>query len=203
MQKRTDKHIWKRTGVAIAVIVVCLTVLAGTAWARYQLSRAYGLQYEAKSNASVHLGKGIDAAGNLVSGQSEWLQNAGVRTLAFTVGNGTGPAVYEDDDQKVSIRLISSPGFDLSGADVFLYIEGETSYYRGTVQQIAEHSPLYETFGPGWFVDFSDPNGNELNWNLEGGGFSWLSARLEVHGGQVLDSVQFRLQITGDKSIRE
>jgi len=201
MQGRPVGYFWKKTGFIVAVVVLSVAMLAGTAWARYQMTKAYGMQYEAKRNASVYLGLGVDAAGNLIKGQGTWVHADGGRVLDFVVSNGESAALYDPDPQKVSVRLVSSLGCDLSGADVVLYVDGEGPR-QGRVRQIAENSPLYKSFGPGWFVEFPDADGKEATWTLEGGQLSWLSARLEIQNGELLDTTQLRLQVAGDKSIR-
>lgn len=71
--------------------------------------------------------------------------------------------------------------------------------YTATVTRIVQGTSLYNSFGDGWVFRFTDENGRELTWELEGGQFSCITLELILEGSDPAVTTLLQLQIIGDK----
>lgn len=193
---------WHRLGLAVILLMTCLFLAVGTAWARYQTNMdPESIHYVPKSPSSVYLLKSITEAGTVTSFntfENTWVTSDGQSTLDFYISNSEDGTV-PDESQRVTIRLIASSGVKITANTALqLYLPTRNELWQGTAQPIAEETPLYTTFGPGWVFLFRDEDGRELNWTLEGGTLSYFAAQLTLQNAEVEETSILQLQVSGE-----
>lgn len=183
---------WRQLAILSALLAVCLSLMIGFAWARYQTSDTQNLYYAVKKHAPIFL-----------NGQNYWETVGEQKVLAFRVRNGTGDTDCAEEDQRIFIRLIVGPGAQSKDGElqISLDIEETGECVPGTVSAIVEGSPLHETFGHGWVVTFADHGGSERSWTLQGGELSELSAQLTIWNAEIQNAALMQLQVTGDTAV--
>lgn len=197
--KKTGQVVYSPIMLLTLLLLMCVVLMVGVSWARYQEEETSYLQYGVRKPASVSLWAGYDEeTGTLIEGNSTWTFYDGMGTLCFSISNGTSETEYSDTDLSVSIRLVGS--LAITDAQVFLsaFDGSSTREWIATPMQIQEGTPLFDTFGGGTVYVFLDENGSELEWNLEGGTLSVLSAQLDVLNlGEIHDAALLQLQVVG------
>lgn len=195
-----------RLGVTTVLLVVCLFLIVGAVWARYQTNLSEYIDYEAKGVPEVFLWSGVSADGDFLSDPGQWSMETGQPTLDFCVSNGKNDADYAAADMDVSIRLIASLGYNMaeeegSETTVYLKLSDENSVlnqYVGTARKIVEGSPIYAAAGAGWVISFLDEQGEEVKWTLDGGNLSVLQGELVVENMDLQTASMLTLQVSGD-----
>lgn len=193
---------WHRLGLVAILLTTCLFLAVGTAWARYQTNMdPESIHYVPKTSSSVYLLKSITQDGSQTSFhtfENTWVTSDGQSTLDFYISNsedGTVPG----ESQRVTIRLITSNGVKITANTALqLYLPTKNELWQGTAQPIAEETPLYMTFGPGWVFVFRDDDGKELNWTLEGGALSCFPAQLILQNAEIQETSILQLQVSGE-----
>lgn len=193
---------WHRLGLAVILLMTGLFLVVGTAWARYQTNMdPESIHYVPKSPSSVYLLKSITETGagtSFNTFENTWVTSGGESTLDFYISNSEDGTV-PDESQRVTIRLIASSGVKITANTVLqLYLPAKGEIWQGTVQPIAEETPLYTTFGPGWVFLFRDDDGKELNWTLEGGALSCFPAQLILQDAEIQEDSILQLQVSGE-----
>lgn len=171
------------------LLLVCVLLLVGAAWARYQANEVNYLGYAPKGSDSISL-----------QANGGWLFSGEYGTLSFSVSNSEDGVEYPQGDQYVSVRLLASLSIaEIDGADVYLTVsDGEQrTVYAATPASIPEGSALHKTFGDGKAYMFYDGD-KELSWTLAGGTVSTFSAELEIIGlEQPQNPALLQLQVVG------
>ena len=72
---------------------------------------------------------------------------------------------------------------------------------RAKAISIKEGSPLYNTLGEGWVFVFTDEQGEELVWTLEGGKQSFIPFTIQAAVMNITDTSIIQLQIIGEPDI--
>ena len=202
-----------RLALLAVVLLVCMVVLVGAVWARYQERITQRMNYIADEVGTTYLWSAINEDGTFEEAASEWIVSGSKRTLDFYVSNGmdevtalaNGIAVSAYPEQQVVIRLVASSSIQNGDSmDVVLHVSdistGEpvdvTATHLATAREISENSLLAATFGGGWAYIFCDTEGNELLWTLEGGKLSVLQAQLVLDQMDLLDMGLIELQVS-------
>lgn len=189
---------WHRLALAALLLVSCVLLMAGVAWARYLTSKYDTLSYAVRQNAAVRLWCGVDEENKeLIAGENTWEIQGNTKTLDFWISNGVG-LDYPEDDQQVTIRLLVSSGLtNPTEAAVFLQVEEDI--VKGEAVRIEENTPLYKELGAGWVYIFRNTEtGEEMHWILDGGAVCVLGAQLSVQSEKLAEITLLQLQVTGD-----
>lgn len=171
--------------LASLLLVGCLFAAMGLSYARYRTGAKDGIIFQPGDNTQLYLGS-VDAKGNFVDGQSEWLEHDGYYYLSFAVKS-------TQNDLPISVRLVSSLGAWDNGGTVCLYWNDDV--YYATAERIAQGSVLYTQFGEGWVFRFLDSAGQELTWDVPE---SYLKMDLEFKGTFNTDPSLLQLQVIGN-----
>lgn len=205
MRRTTSKRrSWPQLALMALLTLASVILLVSAVFARYETSTTSYLSYQAKEYAGLYLWSGINqSTGTFRSTQSYWTENNGRNELTFVVSNGTSGYDCAEESQQVYIRLFAALALQYTEGSMPVTLgvteeDGSVSLYSGTARSIAEDTPLYETFGPGWFFVFYDEYGEEVSWRLEGGRLSALSASLTVEGVELEDTTLLQLQVSGE-----
>ena len=200
MNQDNPGKIWRRglLGVWILMAAMCIGMM-GITWARYRTESSDFVQIQVRARDSLQLGTmSTDAEGDMSFVQTQELgwtvDEAGTARLSFTIANGS-EADPASQDSTVYVRILASRGFSHgdSAAAIKLTTEsGET--YTGTAAVIEEGSALYQTFGSGWVITFGEGS-KELQWQLEGGVFSYVTLCLEIEQADQLETSLLQLQL--------
>jgi len=201
-------------GLAAVLVIFCLVVSTGVTWARYRTEVDESIHFKAREPVSVYLGKveyGEDdtAAENAAEGkfvqtnEGSWERNEdGELQLKFAIANGSSEAEFEERNQQVYIRLVGSLGIQSEGKTISPKLKfpqedkpEEPQQVEATAIRIAPESPMYTTFGEGWMFCFTDNEGEELTWTLEGGELNYIEMELTLEGGTLADTSLLQLQI--------
>ena len=181
------------------LLLMCMILMVGLTWARYQEEEINSLQYGVREPASVSLWSDYDeVTGTLTEGECSWTFSDGMGTLRFYISNNTAETDYSDEDVSVSIRLLGT--LSITDAQVYLSVSdgSSTTTWAATPVQIKEGTPLFDTFGGGNAYVFQDENGSELCWTLKGGSLSVLSVQIDVLNlEQIKDAALLQLQVVG------
>lgn len=197
-KRKQNRH---RLGLAVILLAACVLLTVGVTWARYQAGSNTMVSYQAKGPARVFLYSAISQTESGTSftsfDQAFWEGADGTYSLDFAIGNSDGDTVSEEP-QAVSLRLIASGGITVNmDTALFLYLPEEGTAFQGSAQQIAEGTPLYNSFGPGWVFQFRDGEGEELSWSLEGGSLSYISAQLILQDVEITETSLLQVQVDG------
>ena len=198
-QKKDKQAVFPRLSLTVGFLLMCVILMVGVTWARYQEEKTSYLQYNARESASVSLWAGYDeSTGELIEGDPVWSFYEGGGTLRFYISNSTSAADHSAEDLRVSIRLLGTLG--ITNAQVSLVVSDGSSTTTGNAVavQIKEGTPLFDTFGGGNAYVFLDEDGSELEWNLKGGTLSVLSVQIDVLNlNEVSDAALLQLQVVG------
>ena len=182
-------------GTVVLLLLCCMTVAVGATFARYHNGEKGSLIFKPEHNLEVCLG--YMKNDSFICAQNEWVRSAEQLQLAFAISNGSSKKEFADANQVVSFRVIASLGVVNAEGEIPVSLKVEGNTYTATVQPIAENSLLYTQFGDGWILQFCDAEGNELQWELAGGQFSYIQALLCVDAA-VGDTGLLRLQAVAE-----
>ena len=199
---------WYSLGLTALLVISCLVVSTGMAWARYRTEETESIYFKAREPVSVYLGKVEYGEGNAAEGkfvqtnEGSWeLNEDGQLQLRFAVANGTSEAAFEERNQEVYVRIVGSLGIQTVADNISLkltYPNEENpdtpNEVKATAVRIDPNSTLYSTYGDGWVFTFRE-EGEELTWTLEGGELSYIEMDLTVEGGTLADTSLLQLQI--------
>ena len=199
---------WYSLGLTALLVISCLVVSTGMAWARYRTEETESIYFKAREPVSVYLGKVEYGEGNAAEGkfvqtnEGSWeLNENGQLQLRFAVANGTSEAAFEERNQEVYVRIVGSLGIQTVADNISLkltYPNEENpdtlNVVKATAVRIDPNSTLYSTYGDGWVFTFRE-EGEELTWTLEGGELSYIEMDLTVEGGTLADTSLLQLQI--------
>ena len=199
---------WYSLGLTALLVISCLVVSTGMAWARYRTEETESIYFKAREPVSVYLGKVEYGEGNAAEGkfvqtnEGSWeLNEDGQLQLRFAVANGTSEAAFEERNQEVYVRIVGSLGIQTVADNISLkltYPNEENpdtpNVVKATAVRIDPNSTLYSTYGDGWVFTFRE-EGEELTWTLEGGELSYIEMDLTVEGGTLADTSLLQLQI--------
>lgn len=199
---------WYSLGLTALLVISCLVVSTGMAWARYRTEETESIYFKAREPVSVYLGKVEYGEGNAAEGkfvqtnEGSWeLNEGGQLQLRFAVANGTSEAAFEERNQEVYVRIVGSLGIQTVADNISLkltYPNEENpdtlNVVKATAVRIDPNSTLYSTYGDGWVFTFRE-EGEELTWTLEGGELSYIEMDLTVEGGTMADTSLLQLQI--------
>ena len=199
---------WYSLGLTALLVISCLVVSTGMAWARYRTEETESIYFKAREPVSVYLGKVEYGEGNAAEGkfvqtnEGSWeLNEGGQLQLRFAVANGTSEAAFEERNQEVYVRIVGSLGIQTVADNISLkltYPNEENpdtpNVVKATAVRIDPNSTLYSTYGDGWVFTFRE-EGEELTWTLEGGELSYIEMDLTVEGGTLADTSLLQLQI--------
>lgn len=199
---------WYSLGLTALLVISCLVVSTGMAWARYRTEETESIYFKAREPVSVYLGKVEYGEGNAAEGkfvqtnEGSWeLNEDGQLQLRFAVANGTSEAAFEERNQEVYVRIVGSLGIQTVADNISLkltYPNEENpdtpNVVKATAVRIDPNSTLYSTYGDGWVFTFRE-EGEELTWTLEGGELSYIEMDLTVEGGTMADTSLLQLQI--------
>lgn len=199
---------WYSLGLTALLVISCLVVSTGMAWARYRTEETESIYFKAREPVSVYLGKVEYGEGNAAEGkfvqtnEGSWeLNENGQLQLRFAVANGTSEAAFEERNQEVYVRIVGSLGIQTVADNISLkltYPNEENpdtpNVVKATAVRIDPNSTLYSTYGDGWVFTFRE-EGEELTWTLEGGELSYIEMDLTVEGGTMADTSLLQLQI--------
>lgn len=199
MYQKKNTQFARRLMLTVSLLLMCIILMVGVTWARYQAKKNSYLSYNTREPAAISLWSGYDeATGTLTEGNVTWTLSNGVGTAHFYISNGTSTMEYSDEDVSATIRLLASQR--ATNAQVVMYVSdgSSTTTWPATPVQIKEGTPLYDTFGGGNAYVFLEEDGSELSWKLEGGTLSVLSVQIDVRNlEQIDDAALLQLQVVG------
>ena len=145
----------RRLLLAALVLTLTAAAAAGTAFARYRITKETQLRFSVQEPDSIALQASAES-----TDAPRWQGAGDVLTMPFCVT----AAENNQKTQQFTVRLYSS--LQVS----FTLTEGEAAY-AGQAVEIEEGSALYRAFGPGWIYTFYAENaGTEARWTLPAGG---------------------------------
>ncbi len=198
-QKKNTQFALRRLMLAVSLLLICVILVVGVTWARYQTEKNSYLEYKTRNPGAVSLCTAYNEDGTLTEGNVTWTWSEGVGTAHFYISNGTSTTEYSNEDVSATIRLLGS--LSATNATVEMTVSdgsSTTTWLSATPVQIKEGTPLYSTFGNGNTYVFLNEDGSELSWNLEGGTLSVLSVDIYVDLGQIQDAALLQLQVVGN-----
>lgn len=150
----------RRLLLAALVLTLTAAAAAGTAFARYRITKETQLRFSVQEPDSIALQASAESAD-----APRWQEAGDVLTMPFCVT----AAENNQKTQQFAVRLYSSLQAD------FTLTEGEAAY-TGQAVEIEEGSALYRAFGPGWVYTFhaggAETGAQEALWSLPVGGKS-------------------------------
>lgn len=147
----------RRLLLAALVLTLAAAAAAGTAFARYRITKETQLRFSVQEPDSIALQASAES-----TDAPRWQEAGDVLTMPFCVT----AAENNQKTQQFAVRLYSSLQAD------FALTAGE-AVYTGQAAAIEEGSALYQAFGPGWIYTFYAENaGTEARWTLPAGGKS-------------------------------
>lgn len=194
-QKKLDRpHILAAPLTAI-LLLGCVCLLVGTAWARYRYRQITDVEFSPKTAPQVHLFGGKTANGfTPMADTLTEIENGQV--LDFVVSNGESQAQFSKEDQHPCVRLYVSLSLG-NGDNLSATLTVDGKQYTAVARRLDGESPICQSFGEGWIYCFTDENGEELRWFLEGDKLSAIDMSLLVEVDTGLDSSLLRLMVTG------
>lgn len=150
----------RRLLLAALVLTLAAAAAAGTAFARYRITKETQLRFSVQEPDSIALQASAES-----KDAPRWQEAGDVLTMPFCVT----AAENNQKTQQFTVRLYSSLQAD------FTLREGEAAY-TGQAVEIEEGSALYRAFGPGWVYTFhaggAETGAQEALWSLPVGGKS-------------------------------
>lgn len=174
------------TGIHIASIIIlvllALTLICGTALARYESQSTTELILDVQKNKQLYL---LDVQTN-DNGEYEvakgWTKiTEDEYTLDFLLANGSGKADYCDYNQNAVLQLVATSGLEKAD-NLQLVLTVGSNNYTGVATEIEKDTTLYMMYGPGWIYRFYSKSGEELTWKLLGGKLSWQEMSVTATG---------------------
>lgn len=198
-QKNNKPFALRRLMLAVILLLMCVVVMVGVTWARYQEENNSELKYNTREPAAISLWSDYDSlTGELTAGDRTWMFSEGTGKLSIYISNGSSRTDYSKEDQSVSIRLIGTLGIKNAQVSILVSDGSSATAWTATPVQIKEGTPLYSTFGGGNTYIFQDEDGEELSWNLEGGALSVLAVQIDVWNLEnIEDAALLQLQVVG------
>lgn len=148
----------RRLLLAALALTLAAAAAAGTAFARYRITKETQLRFSVQEPDGIVLQASAESAD-----APRWQEADGVLTMPFCVT----AAENNQKTQQFTVRLYSS----LQAS--FTLTEGEAAY-TGQAVEIEEGSALYRAFGPGWVYAFhaggAETGAQEALWSLPVGG---------------------------------
>ena len=197
---KQSKSILSGTMWLLLLLLTCVFLVAGAAWARYQIKDFQIFSYELKDYSFIYLWHSYDEdTASFRSEQSTWQTEGDRKILDFCVSNGTAED-YAQADQQVKFRLLVSLGAwgGIEEMDTLLRFSQTGESFQGSAQPITADTPVYSTFGEGWVITFCDEEGEEVSWTLEGDELSYLEAQIVVRNVELQSTTLMQLQVIGD-----
>lgn len=229
---------WKKNislwslGLALLLVAAALVGATGTTLARYRAEATEPITFTARPVRQFLLGQLVTGDDGGVSfdpeAQGAWEQTESGYRLTFAVSNILGEDTVAQEDQRIFLRLVGTPGVwdgtDTVNITLLMPAEdvpeeetenSETTEntenteaptepaqtydtFPATATRISGTSPMYGTFGDGWVFSFLDEEGNERGWLLEGGTPSMLEMTLILEGAALTDPSLLQLQVSGE-----
>lgn len=150
----------RRLLLAALVLTLTAAAAAGTAFARYRITKETQIRFSVQEPDSIALQASAES-----KDAPRWQEAGDVLTMPFCVT----AAENNQQKQQFAVRLYSSLQAD------FTLTEGEV-VYTGQAVEIEEGSALYRAFGPGWVYTFhaggAETGAQEALWSLPVGGKS-------------------------------
>lgn len=194
-QKKLDRPHILAAPLTALLMLGCVCLLIGTAWARYRYQQATDLLFASKTASQVYL-FGTETSGSFTPIPENLTEATNGQSLDFLVSNGETREKYSTEDQYVQVRLYASLSLG-DGDNLSAVLTVGDSAYTAVVRQLDAGSPICESFGEGWVYCFVDENGDELRWFLEGGKLSTVEMKLSINARTGLDSSLLRLMASG------
>lgn len=150
----------RRFLLAALALTLAAAAAAGTAFARYRITKETQLRFSVQEPDSIALQASAES-----TDAPRWQEADGVLIMPFCVT----AAENNQQKQQFTVRLYSSLQAD------FTLTESEAAY-TGQAVEIEEGSALYRAFGPGWIYTFhaggAETGAQEALWSLPVGGKS-------------------------------
>lgn len=201
-RRKSNISAWCLLALAAVLTAGCLAVSVGTAFARYREEVNGDVGLRVREPAQVYLWSGNDPTAEYTSGVGSWTDNNGTQELNFMVTNVGRDGEIPDADQEFYLRMVASLGaWDGESQPTvrLTWTQNEKSEsVEATLTRIQKDTPLYEEYGEGWLVTFTDKKQKELLWSLKGDKRSTVSMQLALENGQPVDTSLFMLQVVGN-----
>ena len=192
---KLDKPHKLALSVTVLLILLCMSMLVGTAWARYRYRQTTDMLFAPKTASQIYLWGNSAASGTYKPLPEDLTQSAQGNTLDFVVSNGETADKFATDDQYALVRLYGSLGLGAGeNLTATLRVDGVT--YTAVARPVDVDSPVHTSFGEGWVYCFVDAEGNEPRWLLEGNALSEKQMQLTLNTRAGLDSSLLRLWVT-------
>ena len=179
------------------VLLVCLWMAVGTAFARYRYKQTDNLTFAPQTTTGIHLFGGVAGDGSFTQLPAGFTDGVNGQELRFLISNGTAKDTFAQQDTRVRVRLAGTLGLG-SGDNLHAQLTVNGTVYTATVKKIDVQSPMYITFGEGWLCCFEDAKGNELIWELEGGQLSYTQMDLCIQTAEGVDISMLQLLVTAE-----
>ena len=194
-QKKLDRPHILAVPLTAILLLGCVCLLMGTAWARYRYKQTTELQFAPKTASQVYL-FGTETNGSFTPLPEKLTETVNGQILNFVVSNGESGNHYSQEDQYVQVRLYASLSLGNGDNLSAVLTVGQTTY-TAVVHHVDAASPICDAFGEGFVYCFVDANGQELSWHLEGGKLSTIDMTLNVDAQTGLDSSLLHLMASG------
>lgn len=162
----------------VALILLALTLMLGTAYARYCAVSESAL--EIANAAEMEQAYLLSADGNFLEDDAWSHEGEGTYFLHFLLSNAAVPDYYVQKDLDIALRVASTVSDQEGTVAVHLSVGGDE--YVGEARPITKGSILWRQYGDGHLYYFYNEAGEELYWTLKGGHFSQTEMCLTVSG---------------------
>ena len=194
-QKKLDRPHILAVPLTAILLLGCVCLLIGTAWARYRYRQITDVAFAPKTAAQVYM-FGEKNANGFAPMADTLTETENGQVLDFVVTNGESKTQFSHEDQYACVRLYVSLSLG-NGENLAATLTVDSKQYTAVARQLDGDSAVCQTFGEGWIYCFMDENGKELRWFLEGEKLSALDMSLLVDADTGLDSSLLRLMVTG------
>lgn len=198
-QNKNKLFTLRRLMLTASLLLLCVILAVGAAWARYRTEEDSFLQYTTRDPGGVSLWAGYNEfTGTLTAGDIPWTFSNGTGTAQFYLSNGTSETDYSEEDLRAGVRLLVSLNAADAQAELSVSDGDSTATWSGTPVEIQEGTPLFTSFGAGTVYVFQDEAGSELEWELQGGALSVLSLQIDISNLEQLDGAALlQVQVVG------
>lgn len=193
---------WRLTALTAIVLVGCLLLTVGAAFARYREEVGGETGIQIKKPAQVYLWSGTDPEAEFVPGAAVWTEREGNQELMFLVTNTDDSDEIPAYSQEFRLRLVGS--LDMWSEDTqavlrLTYNQGEEAEtIIATVRPIEKDTKLYAEYGEGWLFTFENNKEQELRWKLDGGKRSTMAMQLVLENSTLADPGLLTVQVLGE-----
>ena len=189
-----------RIALVLAVMVLLASILlaTGTAFARYRFRQTSELLFAPKTSEGIYLWGGVDTQIAFQPLPEAFTADENGQKLTFMVANGTNLETFARETKVVQVRLACTLGLGAAENLTATLTVGKEKYHA-EARKIDVDSPMYKTFGEGWVYVFTDAEGNELLWTLEGGKLSATRMALTVQTVGGADASMLQLLVTAEE----